>query len=150
MIEPKNMGIDELLFHHIVEANEQTPYYRLVGIKTRALAPGSAELVVEIDERHTNPLGRVHGGLIASLADAAMGNAIRSLGVRGVTIDCTISFLSAPPAGALLVGKGRVVKAGRNVIFAEASVYAGEDVVACAQGSFFRTGVAELQKNLSE
>ena len=144
MSQAVNKGINGELFRQIVETNENTPFYRLVGIKTAALAPGEAELVVEIGDQHTNPLGRVHGGLIASLADAAMGNAIRSLGARAVTIDCSISFLSSPPGGALLVGKGKVVKAGRNIMFAEATVYHQDTVVACAQGSFFKVGVAEF------
>ncbi len=144
MTGPVNRGINEELFRQIVETNENTPYYRLVGIKTSALAPGEAELVVEVGECHANPLGRVHGGLIASLADAAMGNAVRSLGLRGVTIDCSISFISSPSRSGLLVGKGKVVRAGRNIIFAEALVYAEDKVIASAQGSFFKVGVAEF------
>lgn len=144
MTDPINQGLDERLFQHIVESNLNAPYYRMIGIKTRALAPGRAEMAVMIDEnRHTNPLGLVHGGMFASLADAAMGNAVRSLGIAGVTVECSVSFLGTVSAGVELVGRGQVVKSGRNILFVEAEVWS-DRLVARANGVFFNTGPIEI------
>ena len=45
--------------------------------------PAVWNLEVLTEEKHCNPLGLLHGGLIMSIADAAMGNAIRSWGLPG-------------------------------------------------------------------
>lgn len=145
MDNPVNHGIGDKLFNHIVDSNRNSAYYQLTGITTRGLGAGISEMVVQVDSRHTNPLGRVHGGLIASLADAAMGNAIRSLGYKGVTVDFSVSFTAAPPANVELIGRGKVIKTGRNMLFAEAMVYAGETLVAQAKGTFFNTGHVKLE-----
>ena len=39
---------------------------------------GEARLEVEVDERHLNPAGTVHGGMLATLVDTTMGAAVRS------------------------------------------------------------------------
>lgn len=144
MDKPVNQGLDEKLFNHIVKTNLATPYYQTLGIVMRVLAPGRAEMAVVTEARHINPLQRVHGGLISSLADAAMANAVRSLGYRGITVEFGISLMSEAPLNVELVGKGRVVKAGRNISFVEAVITAGDIPVAQSKGVFYNQGRLSL------
>lgn len=144
MDKPVNQGLDERLFNYIVNANQAAPYYQMLGIKTRVLSPGYAELVVWADTRHTNPVGRVHGGLVASLADAAMTNAVRSLGYKCVTVEYSVSLMAAPTLDQELVGQGRVVKSGRNLFFVESLVLSADKPVAQAKGVFFNTGLVDI------
>lgn len=139
-MQAENCGIDQNLFNYLVESISHTPYYKLLGIEISKIGQGKAELQVCANQNHTNPLGAIHGGLIMSLADAAMGNAIRSLGIKGVTVDCSTAFISGALLGELVVGKGSVLKAGKNMIFAEAKVFAGEQLIASCKGTFFKTG----------
>ncbi len=143
-MKAENCGIEESLFKYLIESISHTPYYQLLGIKITKVGKGMAELAVCANQNHTNPLGAIHGGLIMSLADAAMGNAIRSLGIKGVTVDCSTALISGALLGELVVGKGRVIKAGRNMIFAEAEVFAGEHLIASSKASFFKTGEIDL------
>lgn len=141
----KNSGIDNHLFEYLIDSINNTPFYNLLGMKVTELGPGYAEFTVVAAKEHTNPMGMVHGGLLMSIADGAMGNAVRSLGIKGVTIDCSIGFVSAVALDETLVARGRVLKAGRNMAFAEASVYAGSKLITTAKGTFYKIGDIDVR-----
>lgn len=140
----ENAGVNERLFKYISDTIAITPFYQLLTIHLQKLAPGYAEVWVTPVREHTNPLGLIHGGLIMALADAAMGNAIRTLGINGVTVDCSTSFLSAASPGRALTAQGSVIKAGNKMIFTRAQVVDQEKVIAEVKGTFFNTGIIEL------
>jgi uncharacterized protein (TIGR00369 family) len=102
----------------------QAPISRLVGMVLKSIEPGHCTFELEVDERHHNPMGTLHGGVYCDLADAAMGYAYASLlgeGESFTTIELKINFLSAVRKG-LLVADARVVKAGKNVGYLECDV----------------------------
>lgn len=138
-----NNGINEKLFDYIQHSIQKTAYYNLLGIELTLLGAGYAELAVTAGEKHTNPLGKVHGGLVMSIGDAAMGNSIRSLGITGVTADCSVSFPGAAQLGDLITAKGKVTKAGKNLLFAEALVYANDKIIGQSKGTFYKIGDIE-------
>jgi acyl-coenzyme A thioesterase PaaI-like protein len=49
------------------------PIGRLLGFVLKAIEPGRAVFEMEVDGRHHNPMGTLHGGIYCDLADAAMG-----------------------------------------------------------------------------
>src|SRR5262245_48302075 len=51
------------------------PIGRLLGFTLKSIEPGRAVFEMEVDERHHNPMGTLHGGVYCDLADAAMGYA---------------------------------------------------------------------------
>src|SRR5438105_4273269 len=55
------------------------PIGQLIGMKLVAAKPGEAVMEMEADERHANPMGTLHGGILCDIADAAMGMAYASL-----------------------------------------------------------------------
>ena len=59
-----NTGVEEQLFNYILHSVSKTVYYQLLGIELTLLGPGYAELSVTSGETHTNPMGKIHGGLI--------------------------------------------------------------------------------------
>lgn len=138
-----NAGIDAKLFDYITQSIKETAYYQLLGLELQKIGPGYAEIVVKSAAQHSNPLGLIHGGLIMSLADAAMGNAVRSLGIKGVTADCSVALPGAAKFGELIVARGEVVKPGRNLIFVKASVFAGAKLVGDCKATFYKIGDVE-------
>lgn len=56
----------------------EPPVTRLVGIHLLECGDGSAVMEMQASERHHNPMGTVHGGILCDLADAAMGTAMTS------------------------------------------------------------------------
>lgn len=136
----KNNGIDKWLFDTLEQSLRETPFYKLLGIQLVELSSGVAVLKVIPTQEHTNPMGIVHGGLLMSIADAAMGNAIRSLGGRGVTIDMSTAFMSSATINNEIVSTGQVLKSGNNLYFAEAKVTSNSKLLVHCKGTFFKTG----------
>src|SRR5689334_4142523 len=85
------------------------------------------------DERHANASGSVHGGLLATLCDTAVGHAIRDEadGISGaVTVSLTVDYLAAAEPGTTLEARTEVEKLGGRLAFADCSVTSdGKEVV---------------------
>ena len=48
------------------------PVARLIGFRLIAVEPAHATFEIDVDERHLNPMGTLHGGILCDVADAAM------------------------------------------------------------------------------
>lgn len=107
------------------------PYYRLLGLRAEAGEPaGQARLVLESRSELENSRGEVHGGVIASLLDAAMGVAARSAlppGYGTTSASLTVNYVA--PGRGTLTARGRVVRQGRTLASAEATVTDASDAV---------------------
>ncbi|MNP41202.1 hypothetical protein D3C76_1348910 [compost metagenome] len=87
----------------------------------------------------------LHGGLVATLLDAACGyaglhSAEGEEEAHGVTVMLNIAYLKAARAGCV-IARGRVNRSGRSLYFAQASlVTEGGELLATAQGTFKQGG----------
>jgi len=100
------------------------PVARLIGFQLTSVKLGEATTTLEADERHANPMGTLHGGILCDIADAAMGIAYASTletGESFTTLELKINFLK-PVWQAKLTAVGRVVKKGRTVGLVECDV----------------------------
>jgi uncharacterized protein (TIGR00369 family) len=110
------------------------------GMEVMEVDPGSVTFRCTPDASHYNPVGTVHGGLVCTLLDSALGCATHttlSAGMGYTSIEIKVNYLRPVSAGnGALTCKGRVTKPGRRVTFAEGEVLDGEvRVVATASGS---------------
>ena len=104
------------------------PVAELIGFELKSMSGGESEMSLEVTERHSNPMGTVHGGILCDLSDAAMGTAFVSTledGVSFTTLELKINYLRPFWTG-LLVAHGRVVSRGRTVGLTECDVVDGE------------------------
>jgi len=100
------------------------PIGRLLGFVLKTIEPGRAVFQMEVDDRHHNPMGTLHGGIYCDLADAAMGYAYAATlgeGETFTTIELKINFLRAIRK-ATLTAEAKVVKAGSAVGYVECDV----------------------------
>ncbi len=100
------------------------PIGRLIGLEVQPASGDQAEVFLEVDERMHNPMGFVHGGVIALLADATMGIAFgRTLDDQRsfATIEMKTNFLR-PVKKARLQATARVVSRGLRIGFVEATI----------------------------
>jgi uncharacterized protein (TIGR00369 family) len=100
------------------------PIAQLIGFDLVSLEPGLATMEFEATERHANPMGTLHGGVLCDVADAAMGMAFASTLAEGetfTTLELKINFLK-PVRRARLRATGHVVKKGRTVGLVECDV----------------------------
>jgi len=85
---------------------------------------GRAIVELDVDNRLHNPMGRVHGGVLAALSDAAMGIAFgRTLdpGQDFSTIDLHIHFMR-PVRGKKLVATGAMIQRGLRIGYVECRI----------------------------
>lgn len=137
MDKPDRRSLNAELEAYIKQSISESPFYNFMGISLLELSEGSAQFAVATEKRHSNAIGLVQGGLMMSLADAAMGNAVRTLGVNGVTVDITGSYVKPAPFGGMLRAEGLVIKANRTLVYAQARVYCEDSLLLLAQGTFF-------------
>ena len=76
-----------------------------------------------VEPRHFNPAGTLHGGVLSTVLDSAMGHAVRTLRppeMAHAAIYLHVDFLNATRApGVIVTVEGRVAQMGRRVAFAE-------------------------------
>jgi uncharacterized protein (TIGR00369 family) len=88
---------------------------------------------------HTNGRGLIHGGLIAALADNAMGYSCAHRmggGSSLVTIGLAVDFVGTAQVGQWLAVETEVIKTGSTICFAQSLVKADDVVIARANATF--------------
>jgi len=97
---------------------------RLIGFRPVFAGGGEAVLEMDADERHWNPMGTLHGGVLCDIGDAAMGFAYATSLAEGesfTTIEMKINYLR-PVWKARLRAAARVVKRGRKIGLVECDI----------------------------
>lgn len=100
------------------------PLSELLGFHLVEVEPGRAVVEIEANERHTNPVGTLHGGVMATIADTAMGIAHGSLldeGESATTIDLKINYLR-PFWKGVLRATGVSIQHGRTLTYLECGI----------------------------
>ena len=102
------------------------PVIALLGIVLAEVDEGRVVMRLMPGEHLYNPLGTVHGGVLATLLDSVMGCAVQTTLPRGrgyTTLEIKVNYLRAvTEAVGELTAEGRVVHAGRRSAVAEARV----------------------------
>jgi acyl-CoA thioesterase len=103
-------------------------FWRHIGVEALEAGPGWVRLRVPVrDELRNAAQAPVHGGVLATLVDAAVGGALATLhaaaagGVGQTTLDLNVSFLAAA-TGPDLLAEGRILRRGRSVAFGEVRI----------------------------
>ena len=116
----------------------------LVGTQLVEAEEGHAVVEVTAGDRHLNPGGTVHGGVISTLIDVSMAEALKPMtdeGERPVTIEIKVNYLEPGEPGTLSCS-AKVRKGGKRITIVEAEVTQREsnEVVALATGTYTRVG----------
>jgi len=110
-----------------------------MGISVDSLEEARAILRLDATGAHLNADGIVHGGVLPSLADAAMGCAFRTLhgdAAQLLTIESNLRYVRPASAGPV-AAYGRVVQAHRSVAFTEVEIVDGEERLLARGGGTF-------------
>jgi uncharacterized protein (TIGR00369 family) len=99
----------------------------------------SVDLGLRLAKPHTNARGLIHGGLIASLADNAMGySCAQATGwtTSFVTVSLAVDYVGSADIGQWLAVECEVIKTGSTICFAQSLIKANDVVIARANGTF--------------
>jgi uncharacterized protein (TIGR00369 family) len=124
MTDPTPVAPLDLLAKMIKGEVPPPPVARLVGFRLVEVGRERAVFEMDADERHANPMGTLHGGIVCDLADAALGTAFATTleaGQSYTTLELSINFLK-PVWKARLRATGKVVKRTKRTGLTEVEV----------------------------
>jgi uncharacterized protein (TIGR00369 family) len=102
------------------------PIALLLGMEVPHIDPGRAVFTLEAGEHLYNPIGSVHGGVLATLLDSALGCAVHSTlpaGVGYTTIDLNVTYLRpATRDSGRLTCEAELIHSGRKVATSRAQI----------------------------
>jgi uncharacterized protein (TIGR00369 family) len=124
-------------------AEDNGGFTKLVGTEVTSAEEGRAAVSLKAEERHLNPSGTVHGGVISTLIDASMAEALNTMteaDEQPFTIQITVNYMKPGNPGRL-TSTAEVRKGGERITIVEAEVVQEEDeVIALATGTYIPVG----------
>jgi uncharacterized protein (TIGR00369 family) len=119
-------------------------FTELVGTEVSSAEEGQAAVSLQAEQRHLNPSGTVHGGVISTLIDAAMAEALNTIteeDEQPFTIQITVNYMKPGKPGTL-TSTAQVRKGGERITIVEAEVVQEDDeeVIALATGTYTPVG----------
>ena len=116
-------------------------FARSLGIEIVEASLGRAVSRVRLEERHINFIGVAHGGLVFTLADAAMGYASNSQGILSPSIDSHILYSLPARAGDVLTATAVEIARTSRLSNYRIDVLRGDGkLVAAMTGTTYITG----------
>jgi uncharacterized protein (TIGR00369 family) len=113
----------------ISEFVNRCPYFTLQSMRLVDIGNGVSHLEIDLEKKHLQPFGFVHGGVFASIIDAAcfwaIFHSIEDEKASATTVDLKLNYL-APASSGQLIARGSQIKLGRTLGYAEARVTDGE------------------------
>jgi uncharacterized protein (TIGR00369 family) len=100
------------------------PIAKLLGFSIRSVDLGQAVIEIDMTEHHVNTMGTLHGGVLCTIADTAMGVAFATMLEEGealTTLELKINYLKPVWKGKLLA-LGKVVKKGKTTGLVECDI----------------------------
>lgn len=108
----------------IINLINNSPFFSLLSLNVCTLEYGYCKLEIELEEKHLNPFGGLHGGVYSSAIDtvaywASYGSVEEDAGL--ISLDLHVDNISAVQSGKLVV-EGKQIKKGRMVCLSEGTV----------------------------
>ncbi len=103
----------------------ESPYFKLLSMTISDAGIGFSLLEIDVVRKHLQAFGFVHGGVFASIIDAAAFWAlfyeIEDETAGATSVDLKLNYL-APAASGKLIAKGRRIKLGKKLGYADVTV----------------------------
>jgi uncharacterized protein (TIGR00369 family) len=114
-----------------------SPYLKLLGVIIDEAEYPRSRLLLGWKDNLVNPMGTLHGGVIASLVDAAMGCALLSSEeVKGIaTTELKVNYFRAVTSGIVKV-EGEVIHRQGSVAFGQAFLYCEKELIAVGSATY--------------
>ncbi|HEV2388128.1 MAG TPA: PaaI family thioesterase [Candidatus Acidoferrales bacterium] len=122
----------ELIRRELQHRFHRSATRRMFGFRLLRVERGRVWLEMEVARRFLQVHGRVHGGILATLADTATALAAYTVvppRARLATLEMKINFLEGVERGAV-TARARVLRAGRTVVVCECDLRDGADRLA--------------------
>ena len=116
--------LNEAYIEKLIETVNTSPFPSHLRMRLAAISLDRATVKLETAQCHLQPFGIVHGGVMATLIDTATFWSVflrlpEDAGL--VNIDLKLNYLKSIASG-VMTARGRCIRAGRSINYAEASV----------------------------
>jgi acyl-CoA thioesterase len=103
---------------------ESGPFWKLLGMKIVEAEEGRVRLSLELQEEHMQIYGVIHGGVLASLVDSAVGIAVQStLSEDEGSTTTNLQIMYAKPAkSGRLYADAQLIRRGKTIVFGDCRV----------------------------
>lgn len=104
----------------------QSPFPSLLSMELTDIGTGFAVIGIQVEPKHMQLMGAVHGGVLASLVDTVTYWSVY-YGVEDpdkwlASVDLKVNYL-APAGSGKLIARGRQIKVGKKLCYASAEVH---------------------------
>ena len=116
-----------------------SPFWDYIGMEEQLIEKGYAELRINITPNLYQRRGSVHGGVLATLIDGAVGSAVRSTlseDQASATVELKINYFR-PAKGDYLIAKAKLIQRGKTIAVGQAEIIdSDERVVAMGTATY--------------
>jgi uncharacterized protein (TIGR00369 family) len=126
------------MVENIMDETKKGFMQNIGDLSFKKINDSSFEFSIKVLESFLNTGGIAHGGFIATIADTGMGNAahIAAGNKRCVTINLDIKFISAGKLKDIFLGKVKVLKKTKSLVFISSEIFVDEKIIATASGTW--------------
>ena len=102
--------------------NRLNAFANLIGLRITQISEGASLVELPVTENHLNPIGSIHGGCLATVADVAAGAAASSYGYQVTTLDSNLHYLRPGLDVTCLYGKAKELKHGKRIMVYQVTI----------------------------
>lgn len=126
--EIKQLTAPQEIREHIRTIYKKNPFMeKYFHIHIDEIHCGSATVSLKTDPAiHTNHTGRIHGGVLAALADSVTGVTSATVGASVVTVAMTMNFIRTAVPGDTVRVVSHIAHSGHTTIIIEADMIDGQ------------------------
>ncbi len=122
-----------------------SPFNALVGPLYERRVNANLSLALRIETKHTNSRGICHGGVLATLADVALGYAMQAhvqadQGPRFITVQLSLDYAGSAKLGDWIESAVEIQRVGSRLAFANGYLVAEGERIVRASAIFARAG----------
>lgn len=117
---------------------KDNPFWEHIHLEVLSSSNGTANVKCNVFESILNSSGTVHGGVLATLIDTSIGNAILSTldsNQSTVTVDLNIKYIK-PARGDALLAKASLSHKGGKLVFGSSEIFDDNNLVAIGSATF--------------
>ena len=146
MPDPPNQGLTR---EHYLEFTRNVPFFKLMGLEVVDMKPGWSLVRIKFREDLCQPMGILHGGVMATIIDTGIAHAIMLTDLQKehladgggiVSVDLRVKYLR-PVSGGIITCESTIPRLGRQIVHGE-SIVKNEEGKEVARGDSIYMAVA--------
>ena len=108
-----------------------------LGVEIVPTKDNEIRLELFVDEHHTNPYNILHGGVMSTMADTAMGAACLVKGKKVVTVSLNMQFMRPVPLDTRIYTDAKILHEGKHIFQCECNLIGTDGKLYAKSGATF-------------